>query len=58
MFDMKNKEVRRQVLAVLGIVLFLSCIPAFLVVFTHASGRLITSILIGVALYFIFLRKK
>ena len=58
MFDMKKSEVRRQVLTVLGIILVLSCIPAFLVLLTQASGRVLTSVLIGLALYFIFLRKK
>ena len=54
-----NKSVdRRQVLTVLGIILILSCIPTFLVLFTQLAGRMLPSILIGIALYFIFLRKK
>ncbi len=58
MFDMNKNADRRQVLAVLGIVLVLSCFPAFLVLFTHLAGRMLPSVLIEIALYFIFLRKR
>ena len=58
MFDMNKSADRRQVLTVLGIILILSCIPTFLVLFTQLAGRMLPSILIGIALYFIFLRKK
>ena len=58
MFDMNKSVERRQVLTVLGILLILSCIPTFLVLFTQLAGGMLPSILIGVALYFIFLRKK
>ena len=58
MFDMKKSADRRQVLTVLGIILVLSCIPAFLVLFTHLAGRLLPSVLIGIALYYLFLRNR
>ena len=58
MFDMNKSVDRRQVLTVLGIILILSCIPTFLVLFTQLAGRMLPSILIGIALYFIFLRKQ
>ncbi len=58
MFDMNKSVDRRQVLTVLGMILILSCIPAFLVLFTHLAGRMLPGILIGIALYFVFLRKK
>ncbi len=58
MFDMNKSADRRQVLTVLGMILVLSCIPAFLVLFTQLAGRMLPSILVGVALYFAFLRKK
>ena len=58
MFEMNKSVDRRQVLTVLGIILILSCIPTFLVLFTQLAGRMLPSILIGVALYFVFLRKK
>ncbi len=58
MFDMNKSADRRQVLAVLGMILFLSCVPAFLVLFTQLAGRMLPSLLIGMSLYFIFLRKK
>ena len=58
MFDMNKSVDRRQVLTVLGIILILSCIPTFLVLFTQLAGRMLPRILIGIALYFIFLRKK
>ena len=58
MFDMNKSADRRQVLTVLGIILILSCIPAFLVLFTQLAGRMLPSILIGIALYYIFLRKR
>ena len=58
MFDMNKSADRRQVLAVLGMILFLSCIPALLVLFTQLAGRMLPSILAGIALYFIFLREK
>ena len=58
MFDMNKSVDRRQVLTVLGIILILSCIPTFLVLFTQLAGRMLPSVLIGIALYFIFLRKK
>ena len=48
----------RQVLSVLGMILILSCIPAFLVLFTQLAGRMLPSILIGIALYYVFLRKN
>lgn len=57
MFDMNKSDDRRQVLTVLGIILVLSFVPAFLVLFTQLAGRLLPSILIGVALYYVFLRK-
>ncbi len=58
MFDMNKSADRRQVLTVLGMILILSCIPAFLVLFTQLAGRLLPSILIGIALYYVFLRKR
>ena len=58
MFDMNKSVDRRQVLTVLGIILILSCIPTFLVLFTQLAGRMLPSILVGIALYFVFLRKK
>ena len=58
MFDMNKSVDRRQVLTVLGIILFLSCIPTLLVLFTQLAGKMLPSILIGIALYFVFLRKK
>ena len=58
MFDMNKSADRRQVLTVLGIILVLSCIPTLLVLFSHVAGRLVPSILIGIALYFVFLRKN
>ena len=58
MFDMNKSADRRQVLAVLGIILGLSCIPALLVLFTHLAGRMIPGILIGIVLYFVFLRDR
>jgi len=57
-FDMNKSADRRQVLTVLGIILFLSCIPTLLVLFTQLAGRMLPSILIGIVLYFVFLRKK
>jgi len=57
-FDMNKNVDRRQVLAVLGMISALSFLPALLVIFTQLPGRIIPSILIGIALYFIFLRKK
>lgn len=58
MFDMNKSVDRRQVLTVLGMILILSCIPAFLVLFTQLAGRILPGILIGIALYFVFLQKK
>ena len=58
MFDMNKSADRRQVLTVLGIILALSCIPTLLVLFSHMAGRLLPSVLIGIALYFVFLRNK
>ena len=58
MFDMNKSADRRQILTVLGMILILSCIPAFLVLFTQLAGRLLPSILIGIALYYVFLRKR
>ena len=57
MFDMNKSTDRRQVLAVLVMILVLSCIPALLVFFSHVAWRLIPGALIGIVLYFIFLRK-
>jgi len=57
-FDMNKSADCRQVLTVLGIILFLSCIPTLLVLFTQLAGRMLPSILIGIVLYFVFLRKK
>ena len=57
-FDMNKSVDRRQVLTVLGIIFALSCIPTLLVVFTQLTGRMLPSVLIGIALYFVFLRKK
>ncbi|MBR3100064.1 MAG: hypothetical protein IKH18_10955 [Clostridia bacterium] len=58
MFNMNKSADRRQVLTVLGIILVLSCIPTLLVLFSHVAGRLLPSVLIGIALYFVFLRKN
>ena len=58
MFDMNRSADRHQVLTVLGIILVLSCIPTLLVLFSHVAGRLLPSVLIGIALYFVFLRKN
>ena len=58
MFDMNKSADRRQVLTVLGIILALSCIPTLLVLFSHVAGRLLPSILIGIVLYYVFLRKN
>ena len=56
--DMNKSVDRRQVLTALGIILALSCVPTLLVVFSQIAGRMFPSILIGIALYFVFLRKK
>ncbi len=58
MFDMKKSVDRRQVLLVLGMILFFSSIPTFLVIFTELAVDLLPSILVGVALYFIFFRNR
>ena len=58
MFDMMKSSDRRQVLTAVGIILILSCVPTLLVVFSHIVVRRFSSILAGVALYFLFLRKK
>ena len=58
MFDMNKSVDRRQVLTVLGIIFALSCVPTLLVMFSHIAGRMLPSILVGIALYFVFLRKK
>ena len=58
MFDMNKSADRRQVLTVLGMILFLSCIPALLVLFSQLAGEMFPGILIGIALYFVFLRKN
>ncbi len=58
MFDMNKSVERRQVLLVLGMILFFSSIPTFLVLSTHLAGELLPSILVGIALSFIFFRKK
>ena len=58
MFDMNKSSDRRQVLTVLGIILILSCIPALLVFFTQFAWRMLPSILIGIALYYVFLRRN
>ena len=58
MFDMNKSADRRQVLTVLGIIFALSCVPTLLVMFSHIAGRMLPSILVGIALYFVFLRKK
>jgi hypothetical protein len=55
---MNKSADRRQVLTVLGIILALSCIPTLLVLFSHVTGRLFPSMLIGITLYYVFLRKK
>ena len=57
-FDMNKSADRRQVLTVLGMILFLSCIPALLVLFSQLAGEMFPGILIGIALYFVFLRKN
>ena len=57
-FDMNKSVDRRQVLTVLVIIFALSCIPTLLVAFTQLTGRMLPSIRIGIALYFVFLRKK
>ena len=58
MFDMKKSVDRRQVLLVLGMILFFASIPTFLVVSTQLAGELLPSILFGITLYFIFFRKS
>ncbi len=58
MFDMNNRTDRRQVLAVLGIILALACVPALLVLSTRLVRGLFSGILIGAVLYFVFLRRK
>ena len=58
MFDMKKSVDRRQVLTALGMVLLLSCVPAFLVLFSQLAGRLFPSIVAGIVLSFVFLRRK
>ena len=58
MFDMNKSADRRLVLTVLGIFLGLSCVPALLVWVTRTAERALASILIGVILYYGFLRKK
>jgi len=55
---MNKSADRRQVLTVLGMILFLSCIPALLVLFSQLAGEMFPGILIGIALYFVFLRKN
>jgi hypothetical protein len=57
-FDMKKSVDRRQVLLVLGMILFFSSIPTFLVIFTELAVDLLPSIMAGVALYFIFFRNR
>ncbi len=54
MFDMKKAADRRQVLPILGIVIFLSCIPTLLVVGSDLAEEMLQSLPIGIALYFIF----
>ncbi len=58
MFDMNKRADRRQVLTVLAIVFALSCVPALLVLSFHMDGGLFPGILIGIALYFVSLRKN
>ena len=58
MFDMKKSVDRRQVLLVLGMILFFSSIPPFLVIFTELAVDLLPSILACVTLYFIFSRNR
>ena len=58
MFDMNKSADRRQVLTVLGTILVLSCIPALLVLFAHYAGKMLIGILVGVALYNVFLRNR
>ena len=58
MFDMKKSVDRRQVLLALGMILFFSSIPPFLVIFTELAVDLLPSILACVTLYFIFSRNR
>ena len=51
MFDMRKSEDRRQVLSVLGIILILSSIPAFLVLASQVAVDLFPGFLAGLALY-------
>ena len=55
---MKKSVDRRQVLLVLGMILFFASIPTFLVVSTQLARELLPNILVGIALYFIFFRKS
>ena len=58
MFDIKRSFDRRQVFSVIVIILAVSCIPTLMVVFAHLAGRMFPGILIGIALYYFFLRKN
>ena len=58
MFDMNKSEDRCRVLSVLGFILICSCIPTLLVLCSQLAGRMFPGILIGIVLYFVFLRKK
>ena len=58
MFDMNKSADRRLVLSVLGTILALACVPTLMVIVSPYAGRLLPSILVGIALYFVFLRKK
>ena len=56
--DLLGGSLEAQEAGTCGMILILSCIPAFLVLFTQLAGRLLPSILIGIALYYVFLRKR
>ena len=51
MFDMRNSTDRRQVLTVLGIILMLSSVPAFLVLSSELAADVFPGFLAGLALY-------
>lgn len=54
---MKKGVDRRQVLLVLGMIIFFASIPTFLAVSTQLAEELLPSIMIGIALYFVFFWK-
>ena len=48
----------RRFLPICLLVLIITCIPTFLVISVRLTGKLIPTLLIGLALFFIFFRKN